>query len=293
MKVRLGDLLVEQGLITEAQLKSALDHQRRHPGYRKLGETILELRLITEEQMLRALAKSLRIQAIDLRKVTKLEPAALQTLDVHTAERELVLPLRFVQHGARKRLEVAMADPTNLEAIDELQFRLGCTVEPRLSTISHVRDAIRRFYRGATENMEGLIDLDPSDHGQPHLITGGEMKTWVGQELQLEAPVGFRTRVVELRFYSGPKKGKTVQIEDGTEVVLGRGHDVDVTIEDNRMSRRHLQITARPGRVELADLGSSNGTYVNKKKVGRIELSDGDWVQAGSTLVRVEFVETV
>ncbi|MEM6731268.1 MAG: FHA domain-containing protein [Myxococcota bacterium] len=296
MKVRIGDVLVEQGLITPSQLNTALEHQKRHPGYRKLGETILELRLVTEAEMLRALSKALRIQAIDLRQVTRIEPAALETLTVETAEKELVLPLRFVREGARKRLQVAMADPTNLAAIDELQFRLGCTVEPCLSTISHVRDAIRRFYRGSTLDMDGLIDLEPSGAGDEHdradVIAGGDMRTFVGKDPDPgDSESGFR--IVELKVFSGPAKGKAVQIPDGSEMVFGRGVDVDVTVDDHRMSRRHFQVTARADGVEVTDLGSSNGTFVNKRQVGRSALEDGDWVQAGNTLVKVQFIKPI
>lgn len=293
MKVRLGDLLVEQGLISEAQLESALDHQRRHPGFRKLGETLLALQLVTEGQMLKVLSGALRIRAVDLRKVSRIESDVLETLSVDTAERELVLPLRFVQQGHRRRLLVAMADPTNLQAVDELQFRLGCAVEPCLSTISQVRNAIRRFYRDGTESMDGLIDIEPTAPGEERaeLVSVGDMKTWVGQDP--DSGLAIDTRLVELKFFTGPRKGKTIQVPDGTEMVFGRGQDVDITIEDNRMSRRHFQISVRGKAVELVDLGSSNGSFVNKKQVNRSMLVDGDWVQAGSTLIRVMLVEPV
>ncbi len=293
MKVRLGDLLVEQGLISDAQLRSALDHQRRHPGFRKLGETILALQLVTEEQMLHALSKALRITAVDLRKVSRIAPEVLETLSVETAEQELVLPLRFVRQGGARRLQVAMADPTNLQAVDELQFRLGCTVEPCLSTITQIRKAIRRFYRGSTESMNGVIDIDPTapNKDQAELNSVREMKTWIGQDP--DSGLDFSTRIVELKFFTGPRKDKAVQVPDGTEMVFGRGQDVDLTVEDNRMSRRHFQISVRGRAVELVDLGSSNGTFVNKKRVNRSMLTDGDWIQAGSTLIRVVLVEPV
>lgn len=290
MKIRLGDLLVQQGLITSSQLNSALQHQKRHPGYRKLGETILALKLVTEDEMLRTLARALEIKAIDLRKVSQVDPAALRVLDVGTAERELVLPLRFLQQGSSRRLQVAMADPTNLSAVDELQFRLGVTVEPCLSTISQLREAIRRFYRGHTLDMDGLIDIHP-DEATPDPGVGANVgATWVGPDPAL---LDINVRIVELKFFSGPSKGAAVQIADGSDMVFGRGHDVDYTVNDNRMSRRHFQVTARPGSVELADVGSSNGTYLNKQQVTRAELSDGDWVQAGNSLIKVEFVEAL
>lgn len=286
LKVRLGELLVEQGVISSQQLARALEHQKRHPGYRKLGETLLALQLVTEEAMLKALARALRITAIDLRKVDRVDPDALKTLSVDTAEKELVLPLRFVQQGSSRKLHLAMADPTNLQAIDDLQFRLGCSVEPSLTTISQVRDAIRRFYRGATLELEGLIDLEPIEVAETaELISGGNVKTLVG-----DGPRRRSVRVVELTFFSGSAKGRSVQIPIGSDVVIGRGHDVDVVVDDERMSRRHFEIRAKEDEVVLVDLESSNGTFHNKKSVRRVALADGDWVQAGDTLLKVGLV---
>ncbi|MEO1174467.1 MAG: FHA domain-containing protein, partial [Myxococcota bacterium] len=80
---------------------------------------------------------------------------------------------------------------------------------------------------------------------------------------------------------------------DGGDMVFGRGQDVDYTVNDNRMSRRHFQVKARRERVELEDMRSSNGTFLNKQPVSRAELSDGDWVQAGNSLIKIEFVEPI
>lgn len=291
MRVRVGDLLVEQGLITQSQLDSALQYQKRHPGYRKLGETILALKLVTEEEMLRALARALRIKAVDLRRVSHVEPAALQTLSLDTAEKELVLPLRFVQYGASRRLHVAMADPTNLAAVDELQFRLGITVETSLSTMTQIRDAIRRFYRGGTLDMEQGVEITPD--GNDALGERDEQRTVVGPLPKEFLAEGFGVRVVELKFLSGPIKGISVHVPDRSEMVFGRGQDVDYTVNDSRMSRRHFKVIAAVDSVELLDVGSSNGTFVNKLKVERVQLNHGDWIQAGSSLIRVGFVEAL
>ena len=145
--MKLGDLLIEEGVLTKRTLQTALDYQRRHPGKYKLGETLIMLELASEEQILEALSRKLRIPAIDLTAVRRIEPEALATVDLKLAERELVLPVAFEQRGPSRRLQLAMADPTNLNAFDALQFRLGLPIDPHLTTISHVRDAIKRFYK--------------------------------------------------------------------------------------------------------------------------------------------------
>lgn len=292
MKLRLGDLLVREGLLTAQQLQAALDHQRRHPGFRKIGETILALKLTTEEQMLAVLSSALRIPSVDLSKVNNVDPATLGTVDVLTAERELVLPLQLETRGPRRRLLLAMADPTNLAAIDNLQFRLGLTVEARLSTISQIRAAIQRLYR---MNMYGgpshALELETASQGEPErleLITSGSVRTWVGPAPTGEGGAGpFAPTVAELRVFSGPARGQNFPLPAAGTLVFGRDNSADIAIADARMSRRHFQVQDTRSGIELTDLGSSNGTYVNKKLVTRTVVHQGDWIQAGNTLIQL------
>ena len=144
--LKLGDLLLEAGVLTRRTLQTALDYQQRHPGKYKLGETLIMLELASEEQILEALSRKLRLPAVDLSRLKSVNREALATIDRALAERELVLPIGFEQRGASRRLQLAMADPTNLTAFDNLQFRLGLPIDPHLTTITHVREAIRRFY---------------------------------------------------------------------------------------------------------------------------------------------------
>lgn len=144
--LKLGDLLVEEGVLNRRTLQTALDYQQRHPGKHKLGETLIMLELASEEQILDALSRKLRLPAVDLTSIKTVSPDVLKTIDRPLAERELVVPIGIEQRGASHRLQLAMADPTNLNAFDALQFRIGMPIDPHLSTISHVRDAIRRFY---------------------------------------------------------------------------------------------------------------------------------------------------
>ncbi len=144
--VKLGDLLLEAGVLTRRTLQTALDYQQRHPGKYKLGETLIMLELASEEQILDALSRKLRLPAIDLSRIRAVDSDVLATIERSLAEREMVLPIAIEQRGASRRLQLAMADPTNLTAFDNLQFRLGLPIDPHLTTITHVREAIRRFY---------------------------------------------------------------------------------------------------------------------------------------------------
>ena len=88
------------------------------------------LELASEEQILDALSRKLRLPAIDLTRLKTVDSDVLATIDRNLAEREMVLPIAIEQRGASRRLQLAMADPTNLIAFDNLQFRLGLPGRP-------------------------------------------------------------------------------------------------------------------------------------------------------------------
>ncbi|MDO8493772.1 MAG: GGDEF domain-containing protein [Deltaproteobacteria bacterium] len=85
-------------------------------------------------------------------------------------------------------------------------------------------------------------------------------------------------------FLSGPLVGKLHPLKTG-ETVFGRDPQADITINDNRISRKHLSITVTPGGTTLADLGSTNGTFVNGKKIRTHLLKDGDKIQISSNTI--------
>ncbi len=84
---------------------------------------------------------------------------------------------------------------------------------------------------------------------------------------------------------SGEDAGKSIQVEDAP-VVVGRGEDCELTLTDGRVSRRHAELRpAADGRLTVRDLGSGNGTYVNGERVSSAELSGGEQIQVGDTVL--------
>ena len=76
----------------------------------------------------------------------------------------------------------------------------------------------------------------------------------------------------------------TVYPIDG-EMIIGRGEEASITIPDDRVSRRHTRISAQgPDLVQIKDLGSKNGTWVNGRRIASAELQDGDTIQVGNEL---------
>jgi type IV pilus assembly protein PilB len=171
---RLGELLVEAGVIDDGQLQAVLAHQRRWGG--KLGQCLVGLRLASEAQVVRALSSKLDCAVVDL---AALEPgpdleAALKLIPGDLALRHKLLPIA-VDRGS---LTVAMADPTNVVVVDELAFRAGRRIRIVIAGEHEVVQAVRRLY--FLEPVEPVEDLDlPAPPPRPRAPPG---------ELELDDP---------------------------------------------------------------------------------------------------------
>ena len=109
----IGDLLVREGLISEDQLKRALQEQRSN-GHR-LGYTLVEMGVVSETDLTRVLARKYRVKAVDLSRISEIDKRVISLVKPEIATRHVVLPLRRMG----RTLTVAMSNPTNLDAIDE------------------------------------------------------------------------------------------------------------------------------------------------------------------------------
>jgi pSer/pThr/pTyr-binding forkhead associated (FHA) protein len=124
-------------------------------------------------------------------------------------------------------------------------------------------------------------DVPADAHGSPREPRPAA-QTWVPPA---PAPVPREGSAPALVYRDGPLAGRRIEVLG--EVVIGR-EQVDVLIDDPEVSRRHASVRAMNGRLQIADLGSSNGTYVNGVKVRQARmLEDGDEVRIGRVLLRV------
>lgn len=140
---RLGDLLIESGLISETQLKAALNEQRKWGG--RLGRTVVELGFATETAIGLALAKQLELPSIDL-DTTEVPAAAPTWLRLDLCERYGVFPLEI--NPAARAISIATSDPTNVEHLQALEFATNLKVMPTVATASSIERAIRKYYFG-------------------------------------------------------------------------------------------------------------------------------------------------
>jgi type IV pilus assembly protein PilB len=155
-KKRLGELLVEAGVIDDHQLRAALGHQRQWGG--KLGQALVDLKLATEPQIVSALSRKLGFEAVHLDALerTAALDAALKLVPKEVARRSNVLPIAADANS----VTVAMSDPTNLAVTDELSFRAGRRVKIVLAGDREVARAVKRHYFPEEYGTSAEIELD-------------------------------------------------------------------------------------------------------------------------------------
>lgn len=187
-KKQLGQILLEAGAIDEFQLKSALGYQKQWGG--RLGKVLVENRFITEAALVEAIHKQTGIEIVQLNKL-KVPDYVIKMVPVELAEKNSMVPVRLEGEAGKpgECVVLAMSDPTNLNVLDEVQFRTGKRAKGLLATESSIAKAIRFYYHGeeGEEPEEFLSD--------PHKIQFG------GQELGADEMV-----VVQGKLESTPQK---------------------------------------------------------------------------------------
>jgi len=241
------------------------------------------------------------------------QPDAVAAVTRDAAVSALVLPLRIERAGSHRTLVIGMADPTDLQAVDKLQFKVGMSVRPLLATSSQLRRGIARAYGvelaasgperaaspagqaaggpaapPATRAATGPAPFGPWSERTPPMssrpaapptaappppawtsrtppmgnLASAAMSPDATPIPRTPATAGHPDVIVELRVMGGPRDGLRVALPQARTLVVGRGTQ-----------------------VEVIDLGSSNGTYVNGHPVSTVALKDGDRVQLGRTVI--------
>ncbi|HLI29744.1 MAG TPA: ATPase, T2SS/T4P/T4SS family, partial [Terriglobia bacterium] len=149
---RLGEILLKDNRINDEQLRKALDYQKQHGG--KLGQALVKLGFVTDEQVAEALGIQYGIPSIRLREFP-VDPAVVKMIPVETAMKHHVLPL--VRMGSS--LTLAMSDPANVFALDDVKFLTGLNVEPVLASEASIEEAIKSHY-GTVEEAERQKEID-------------------------------------------------------------------------------------------------------------------------------------
>jgi len=219
---KLGQILVDAGAITPGQLKEALEDQKRYGG--RLGTMLLERRHIDEKTFFRALSSQLNIPALDFTKST-IPEAVIKLVPKDLTEKYQVFPVATRRTMSGNIIVLAMADPTNVEAQDEIRFRTGYKVEPCLALESTIRQVLREYWyeqdgkgaykyqpdvdlgTGKAEEESVEIIRDSSQYGvaSPPITTESDMEIQPETTAQPDAPQLTRELKALLRLLA--KKG--------------------------------------------------------------------------------------
>jgi len=163
---RLGEVLVKAGKISTDQLRAALARQKEEGG--RIGANLVKMGVITEPDLVETLSKHFRVSAINLSQI-QIDESVVKIIPADVARKYTIMPVS--KTGAK--VTVAMLDPSNVFAMDDIKFMTGYAVEPVLAAESQIRMAIDKYY-GSTHALElkkVMEDLDDGTAG-----AGGELE---------------------------------------------------------------------------------------------------------------------
>ena len=165
-RLKLGQILISKGLIGPDELAAALAEQES--GGKRLGAILVARGALDEEALVRVVAGQLRLPVARIRGKT-IDAEILELVPADLSEKHRCLPLFLRQENGARQLFVAMEDPSDAAAVDDISFRVGMKVRPVLVAPSELEDAIQRHYH-ATELMPetpGLPSLPPRSEPEP------------------------------------------------------------------------------------------------------------------------------
>ncbi len=201
MSVRLGEILIKESLITQDQLDKALEFQRSNGG--KLGSCLTKMGFITDDDITGVLSRQYGVPSINL-KYYEIDPNVIKLIPQDTALRYQVIPLSRVGSV----LTIAMTDPTNVFAMDDIKFMTGFNVEPVVASESAIAESITRFYGGGASSHEELSNLmkDLVDEDQELELAADEqeMDASALEKAAEEAPI---IKLVNLILTDSVKRG--------------------------------------------------------------------------------------
>jgi type IV pilus assembly protein PilB len=144
MSAKLGEILVRENILTPQQLREALDYQREHGG--RLGFNLVKLGLVSDDMVTAVLSRQYGVPSVNL-DLFDVDASVIRLIPREVADKYSVLPLSRV--GAT--LTLAMVDPTNVFAMDDIKFMTGLNIEPVVVSEAGVQEAIEEYYGGSRE----------------------------------------------------------------------------------------------------------------------------------------------
>ncbi|NLM12936.1 MAG: Flp pilus assembly complex ATPase component TadA [Epulopiscium sp.] len=252
MNQRLGDILINSGLITKKQLDEAL--KERSSSNKKLGEVLIELGYVTEKDILKTLEIQLGIPRINLEKEL-INPEVPQLISEDLARRHVVFPFKEED----KVLYVAMADPLNFHAIDDLKIATGCGIKPYIATKKSIQIAIEKYY-GKQSTKQALEDFKR----QQGFIEEDEIEDEM-LDIEMAPIVRIVNSIIKQAVVSG---ASDIHIEPFEEFIRVR-----FRVDGELHEAMRLDINAHPAvTARIKVLGKMNTAEKRIPQDGRIEI---------------------
>src|SRR3990172_6006021 len=187
MPVRIGELLLKEKRITPAQLQEALNYQKSHGG--KLGFNLVKLGFVKDEEITALLSKQYGVPSINLAQFD-IDPTVIKLVPAETAQKYQIVPLS--RSGAT--LTIAMTDPTNVFAMDDIKFMTGYNVEPVVASETAIMESIEKYYGSVhslqiKEEMDKLVETDDFNEDVEVLEEGNDIDLAELEKGTEEAPV--------------------------------------------------------------------------------------------------------
>jgi len=256
-KKKIGDLLLERGFITSEQLKEGLKIQSSSS--KRLGEVLVDLKIITEEQLIDTISDRLQIPRVSL-KTMLIDPQTVQKISVDIARRYCLIPIFSIGNT----LTLAMADPLNILAIDEIKYRTNSNIRRAVALASEIKEAIDQHYSVA-DSLNQLIGR----HSQEK--TGVAIDETLGGDVE---QAGAIVKLVNLIINKAAKE---------------RASDIHIEPEESR-----LRIRYRNGgvmREEAAPPKSMQNELISRIKIAaNLDVSEKRLPQDGRFTMNVEGV---
>src|SRR4026209_860343 len=150
MPVRIGELLLKEKRITPDQLQQALIYQKANGG--KLGYNLVKMGFVKDEEITALLSKQYGVPSINLTQF-EIDPAVIKLVPADTAQKYQIIPIS--RTGAT--LTIAMTDPTNVFAMDDIKFMTAYNVEPVVASETAVIEAIQRYYPVTSKAVPAVL----------------------------------------------------------------------------------------------------------------------------------------
>ncbi len=258
MALKLGQLLVKQNIITEDQLNKALAMQKSNGG--RLGTNLVKLGYLTEEKLVSFLSMQFGVPAINLSEYS-IDPTVTKLIPAEMAKKYMILPISRV--GAT--LTIAMTDPSNVFAIDDVKFMTGYNVEVAVSSESSISTAISENYGGGRAEMVAATATKTADPDEASKILEARDYTLSDDE------------DVDMGAFGDVDDGPMVNVEDFDAVVGSALDGVEAVEEEDD--------TEVVDEVEAPIVKLVNGIFVNAVKTGASDIH----VEPYETSLRVRY----